>query len=356
MASIASSSGGEAAISGFLARRHARHILVLCLLAGGALVFLVLNIAIGSVYVPAVDAASIVLRGRESSEVFGAVIWDIRLPRALAGLLGGAMLAVAGLLLQVFFRNPIVGPSILGITSGASLMVSLVMLGGLAVGAASLGPLYLSAAALLGAMGVMMVIMAVASKVRDILTLLVVGLMVGFMASSVGSFLVAFAEERRVHTFVSWSLGSFAGFRWDEVGIMGAACAVLCSVSFFLAKWLNAFLLGENYAQSMGVNVKLFRYLVVVLSSGLAAVVTAFAGPVAFIGLAVPHIARLFLGSSDNRILIPGSILLGAIVTSLCDLLARTLFSPVELPISGTTALFGAPIVIGLVLKRRTSI
>jgi len=342
--------------SALLERRWARYPLVLGTFGVGAFVFLVLNVSLGSVQIPLPDTCRIVLGGEGSTWVFRSVIWKIRLPRALAGLLCGSSLAVGGLLLQVFFRNPIVGPYILGISSGATLTVALIMLGGFALGFASVHPFFLSLAALVGAMGVMFIVIAVAAKVRDMITLLVIGLMMGYIASALSNFLIAFAEKERVHKFVLWTLGSFSGFRWDEVKILAIAVSLLLPASFLISKPLNAFLLGEEYAKSMGVNVKLFRLLVIFISSALASVVTAFAGPVAFVGLAVPHMARLCLGTSDNRILIPGTILLGATIASFCDLLARTLFSPVELPISATTSLFGAPVVIILLLKRRAAI
>lgn len=338
----------------FLERRWARWLLVLSLFGVGAVVLLVLNVSLGSVTIPFLDVWRIILGGEGDSEIFGPVVWKIRLPRTLAALVSGSGLAVSGLLLQVFFRNPIVGPSILGLSSGATLMVALVILGGFSLGIASVSPLFLSGASFIGAMAVMLIVMAVATKVRDTITLLVVGLMMGFIASALTGILIAFAEKERVQGFVLWTLGSFSGFRWEELEILAVASAVLLSVAFLLSKPLNAFLLGENYAQSMGVNIRIFRYLIVFIVGGLAGVVTAFAGPVAFIGLAVPHMVRLCLGTSDNRVLIPGAILLGAVVTSACDLLARMMFSPVELPISATTSLFGAPIVIILLLKRRT--
>jgi iron complex transport system permease protein len=274
----------------------------------------------------------------------------------LGAVLGGAALAVSGLLLQVFFRNPIVGPFVLGISSGASFTVALAMLGSYLIGVTVVSSLTLSLAAFIGALMVMGVVLMVASKVRDIITLLVIGLMTGYVASALSSFLIAFAQSENVHRFVIWTMGSFSGFRWEEVRLLAIIGIILLIASYLLAKPLNAFLLGEDYARSMGVNVKRFRYMVVFISCALAAIVTAFAGPVAFIGLAVPHLARLSLGTSDNRILIPASILAGAMITSLCDLLARMLFAPVELPVSATTAIFGAPMVIFFLIKGKTTI
>lgn len=340
----------------FLARRWKRFTLVLGLFAIGVCLFLVLNIILGSVTIPLGDTGRIIFGGAGSDEAYSAIIWNIRLPRALGAVLGGAALAVSGLLLQVFFRNPIVGPFVLGISSGSSFMVALAMMGSYLLGATVVSSLTLSLAAFIGALLVMGVVLMVAGKVRDIITLLVIGLMTGYVASALSSFLIAFAQSENVYRFVIWTMGSFSGFRWEEVRLLAIIGMVLLVASYLLAKPLNAFLLGEDYARSMGVNVKRFRYMVVFLSCALAAIVTAFAGPVAFIGMAVPHLARLSLGTSDNRILIPASILAGAMITALCDLLARMLFAPVELPVSATTAIFGAPMVIFFLIKGKTTI
>lgn len=340
----------------FLRRRRARCWLALASFLGAAALSLMLNVSLGSVHIPFSDVWGIIFGREAGGKIFGPVILKVRLPRALAASLSGSALAVGGLLLQNFFRNPIVGPYVLGISSGATVMVALALLGGYSLGMTSIHPAFLSLAALIGAFGVMMVILGVAAKVRDIVSLLVIGLMVGYIASAVSSFLIAFAEKERVHKFVLWTLGSFSGFRWEEVRVLAAAVPLLLLLSFLLSKPLNAFLLGEDYAKTLGVKVKAFRYLIILITSTLVGLVTAFAGPVAFIGLAVPHMARLSLGTSDSRVLLPGAAILGAAVTSLCDLLARTAFSPVEIPVSATTSLFGAPIVIALLLRRRAAI
>ena len=337
----------------FLARRWKRFTLVIVLFLIGVFVCLLLNIALGSVNVPLGETVKVLFGGNST---FRQIILGIRLPRAIGALMGGASLAVAGLLLQVFFRNPIVEPFVLGISSGASFFVSLLLLGSYYFGAVSVGTLSLSAAAFIGAFLVMLIVLSVANKVRDIITILVVGLMAGYLVSALSSFLTAFAQSENVHRFVMWSLGSFSSFTWKEVQLLSIAGSVLLVGSYLMAKPLNAFLLGEDYAASMGVNIKTFRYIVIFLSCALAAVVTAFAGPVAFIGLAVPHMARLALGTSDNRVLIPACILAGALVTGVCDLGARLLFAPIELPISATTALFGAPMVIFFLIKGKTTI
>ncbi len=318
-------------------------------------IFFVLNIGIGSVSIPFFETCRIIL-GHLTDSTSGAIIWKIRLPRVLSTLFCGGYLAVGGLLLQVFFRNPIVGPYVLGISSGATLLVALVMLGGLSMGLPAIPPFFLSLAAFCGAMGVMAIIVIVASRVKSVVTLLIIGLMMGYLCYAATSILITFAEKERVKGFVLWQMGSFSGFTWQEFYLVILFGVPLLIGAYLMSKPLNAFLLGEDYAKTMGVNIRLFRFLIVIFSSALAGLVTAFAGPVAFIGLAVPHMARLIFGTSDNRALIPGAVLLGAIVTVVCDLVARTVFSPVELPISAITSLFGAPIVIGLLLKKRVSI
>ncbi|RKX57335.1 MAG: iron ABC transporter permease, partial [Thermodesulfobacteriota bacterium] len=275
---------------------------------------------------------------------------------AVATVMGGAYLAVAGLLLQVFFRNPIVGPFILGISSGATLTVSIVMLTTLSLGFTALAPFLTTLSALAGAYATMAVVLAIAAKVKNVITLLIVGLMMGYLCHAVTSVLVAFARQEKIKGFVLWQLGSFAGFKWSEIQILFFLGGLILIIVYGLSKPLNAFLLGEAYASTMGVNIRLFRFLIILCACALAGMVTAMAGPVAFIGLAVPHMTRLFFATSDNRILIPGVVFLGAIVTSLCDLIARLLFSPVELPVSAVTAMFGAPLVIGLLMKRRVSV
>jgi len=319
------------------------------------IILFVLNIGMGSVNIPFLETCRIISQHLTGS-VPGGIIWKIRMPRVLSTLFCGGYLAVGGLLLQVFFRNPIVGPYVLGISSGATLMVALVMLAGLSIGILGIHPFFLSVAAFSGALAVMVVILVVASRVKNIITLLIIGLMMGYVCHAITSILIAFAEKEKVKGFVLWQMGSFSGFTWKEFYLVVLLGVPLLIGTYLMSKPLNAFLLGEDYAKSMGVNIKAFRFFIVIFSSALAGLVTAFAGPVAFIGLAVPHMARLTFGASDNKLLIPGVVLLGAIVTGLCDLVARTMFSPVELPVSAITSFFGAPIVIGLLLKRRVAI
>ncbi len=314
----------------------------------------IVNVRIGSVEVTFSELFRMFLGGAGSYDTAYQVIRDIRFPRVIASFLGGAYLAVSGLLLQVFFRNPIVGPFILGISSGAGLVVALVMLTSIQLGLARVSPYLSTFAGFWGAYGVLAIVVSIAARVKNATTLLIVGLMIGYLCHASTGIIIAFAEREKVKGFVLWQMGSFSGMSWTDINILLWGGFVLSVGAYLLSKPLNAFLLGEEYASTMGVNIKLFRIAVLICSCGLAGMVTALAGPIAFVGLAVPHMARLMLSTSDNRILIPAVMLLGAAVSGGCDLVARQLISPVELPLSAITSVFGAPVVIGLLLRRRT--
>ncbi|MDU1349750.1 iron ABC transporter permease [uncultured Clostridium sp.] len=340
----------------FLKKIKARYYIIFSVLILSTILVFGFCIGFGSVKIKLDEVFKILFNKVPNDNTFYDIVWDIRFPRALAALISGAALAVAGLLLQIFFKNPIVEPYVLGVSSGATLCVGLVMLGGVTFGFESISPFVLFASALIGSLLVMLVVVLFAGRVKSIITLLVIGLMVGYLCSSVTSILTAFADKERLQSFTLWRMGSFSGFTWRSIKVLIIMGIPAIISSFFIVKLLNAFLLGEEYAKSMGVKIKGFRITIIVISSILASVVTAFAGPVAFIGLAVPHITRLIFKTSDNKVLIPGTILLGGVVTSICDLIARTIFAPVELPISAVTSIIGAPIVIFLILKRRTSL
>jgi iron complex transport system permease protein len=235
-------------------------------------------------------------------------------------------------------------------------MVSFVMLTSVTVSWTLFTPFISTLAAFAGAYGVMLIVLAIASRVKGGVTLLIVGLMMGYLCGAVSAILTAFAEKEKIKGFVLWQLGSFSGFKWNEIWLLLVVGGAIMVLLYLQSKPLNAFLLGEEYAASMGVNIRRFRLLILLCSCGLAGMVTSMAGPVAFVGMAVPHMARLGFGTSDNRILIPGACLMGGLVASLCDLIARSVMAPVELPLSAITAFFGAPIVIMLLLKRRVKL
>ena len=333
-----------------------KYLTVFLILLGVTILVFFLNIAIGSVGISLPEVGRIILNNIQDDSINSTIVWTIRLPRSLAAVMGGGAIAVAGLLLQIFFRNPIVDSYVLGVSSGSTLFIALFMLGGMTFGLSTLSPYYIFFGAFLGAIIVTAIILLFAYRVHSVVTLLVIGLMIGYLCSAATGILITFADHEKIKGFVVWTMGSFAGFTWERVKVLYLLGLPVLFLAFIISKPLNAFLLGEDYAKSMGVNIKLFRIFIITISSVLTAIVTAFAGPVAFIGMSVPHIARLSLKTSDNRILVPAVFLLGGIITGLCDLAARTLLAPAELMISTVTSFFGVPIVIWLLLKRRTAL
>ncbi len=307
-----------------------------------------INIVTGSVNIPIKDVFSAF--GSSEKTVYDSIITDIRLPRALAALSGGAALAVSGILLQIFFSNPIVEPYVLGISSGASLFTGMVLLVGYRFGLVALNTWGMFAGAFVGALIISFIVVIASQYIKNITTLLIIGMMFGYVCSAAISIMTSFADKERLASFVIWTMGSFSGFRWDQVRLMYIIIIPLLIFAFLLSKQLNVMLLGEDYARSMGIAIKPFRALIIGVSSLLCAAVTAFAGPISFIGLAVPHIVRLMFGTSNNRIIIPASCMYGAVMSGLCDLAARILLPPYELPLGAMTSVIGAPILVFLLL------
>ena len=325
----------------------------LCLGFGGLLVALLLlivwNVNAGSVHVTPGEILSI-LWGKGGD---GAVIVrGIRLPRIFAAALLGGALALSGFLLQTFFANPIAGPFILGISSGAKLILSLTLIVFLSRGVA-VGSLALIVASFCGAMLSMGFVLLISSKVKRMSLLIISGVMIGYICSAVTDFVITFADDANIVNLHHWSLGSFSGITWGNVGVIAAVILPALVVAFLLSKPIGAYQLGEVYAQNMGVNIRLFRAVLILLSSVLSAAVTAFAGPISFVGVAVPHIVRTVFKTAKPLIMIPACFLGGAVFCLLCDLIARTAFAPTELSISSVTALFGAPVVILVMLRRQ---
>lgn len=333
-----------------------RYILIFSILIGIGVIVSLLGISMGSINISLDNIIKIIFGQPIDNKIFASIVKGIRVPRVLATILGGACLSVSGLLMQIFFRNPIVEPYVLGISSGASLIVGLLVLGGYSMGISNVTPLALFFGAFLGAMVVMLVVVFAAKKVKSVTTLLIIGIMAGFICGAVTSILTAFADKERIAGFVMWTMGSFAGFSWEQIKYLYIIGSPFIILTFFMSKPLNALLFGENYAISMGLNTKRFRIVIIVIASILTAVITAFAGPISFVGLAVPHIARLIFRTSDNRILIPGVILMGALMTGICDFCARMVMSPVELPLSAVTSLIGAPIVVFLLTRKKNEL
>ena len=279
-----------------------------------------------------------------------AIIWNIRLPRILAVVLLGGALSVSGFLLQTFFANPIAGPFILGISSGAKLMVSLTLIAFLGRGV-SIGSVALITAAFLGSMMSMGFVLLISHKVKRMSMLIICGVMIGYICSAITDFVVTFADDSNIVNLHNWSLGSFSGMTWDNVGVMSAVVLMALVLVFLLSKPIGAYQLGEVYAQNMGVNIRLFRAVLILLSSVLSACVTAFAGPISFVGVAVPHLIRSIFKTAKPIIMTPACFLGGAVFCLFSDLIARTVFLPTELSISSVTAIIGAPVVIVILIR-----
>ena len=330
--------------------RHRRVTIVFVTLAILLLLLAALNLCIGSMSVPLPELGSI-LMGQGAEGTNYQVIWSIRLPRLIAAALLGGALALAGFLLQTFFNNPIAGPFILGISSGAKLVVALMMI--VVVGGSGIMTNgMMIASAFVGSLIAMVFVLLVSRRINSMSMLIVAGVMIGYICSSATDFLITFASDANIVNLKNWSLGSFSGINWDDIGIMTVVVIVSSLAVFFLSKPISAFQLGEQYARSMGVNIRVFRIALILLSSLLAATVTAFAGPISFVGIAVPHIVKRMLGTSKPIVVIPGAFFGGAIFCLFCDLIARSVFAPTEVSISAVTAIFGAPIVISILLKR----
>ena len=332
-------------------KRQGRYTAAFAILLVLVLVFLVLNVCIGSVNIPVSEIPKI-LFGNGADDVYTDIVMGIRFPRALAAAILGGGLALSGYLLQTFFHNPIAGPFTLGISSGAKLMVSLVMVASLG-NALKLSSWLMIIAAFVGAM-ICMGFVILMSRVMDQMSMLIVsGVMIGHICSAITDFIVTFADDADIVNLHNWSKGSFSGITWNNVSIMAIVTGVTLIWIFLLSKPLSAYQMGESYARNMGLNVQMFRILLVLLSSVLSACVTAFAGPVSFVGIAVPHLVKNLFGTAKPILMIPACFLGGATFCLFCDLLARTMFAPTELSISTVTAVFGAPVVIYIMIHRK---
>lgn len=310
----------------------------------------VLNINIGSVSISVRGIAEILFR-RAGEPTQVSIIWKIRLPRVImAAILGGA-LSLAGFLLQTFFANPIAGPFVLGISSGAKMTVALTMI--YFIGTFGIVSSWtLIAAAFIGSLLSVVFILLMSRRLKNMAALLVAGIMIGYICSAVTDFVITFAEDSDIVNLHGWSMGSFSGMSWDNVAIAGIIVGATAAAVFLMSKPIGAYQLGEAYARSMGVNIRTFRVALIMLSSILSACVTAFAGPISFVGIAVPQLIKRCLNTSKPILVIPAVFLGGAVFCMGCDLIARTAFAPTELNISTVTSVFGAPVVIGMMLRR----
>ena len=321
------------------------------------LCFALLLAALGGLLVWSVGAGSVYLSPGEILSALlsppdGGILWGIRLPRVLAAAILGGALSVSGFLLQTFFANPIAGPFVLGISSGAKLTVSLCMVALLSRGVV-ISSMALILAAFAGSMLSMGFILLLSRRAPQAGMLVVGGVMIGYICSAITDFVVTFADDANIVNLHNWSLGSFSGVSWDNVALMALVVGAGLLLSLLLAKPMGAYQLGEGYARSMGVNIRRFRVELILLSSLLSACVTAFAGPVSFVGIAVPHLMKRLFGTARPILMIPACFLGGGAFCLFCDLIARTAFAPREMSISSVTALLGAPVVIAMLAGRR---
>ena len=349
-----------------------RFIAVLGLLLGLLMLGLVLNVNIGSVSIKTSDVFRMLgdgvacglanlFTGGEYSEALQAVInastesqilFSIRIPRMLLAIMLGGALSVSGYLLQVFFRNPIAGPFELGISSGAKMVVGITLIF-LSRYISGIGTVTIIGAAFLGSLLITSIVLMFSQKVNNMSMLLVIGIMVGYVCSAVTDFCISFADDHNIVNLTNWSMGSFSGANWEQVKTASVMCLLGLLAAGLLSKPMGAYALGEAYAKSIGINVKLFRLLLILISSILSACVTAFAGPISFVGIAVPHITRTVMKTSKPAYMIPATFLCGSVFCVFCDLIARTVLAPTELKIGTVTAVFGAPVVIYMMVKRK---
>jgi len=317
------------------------------------ILFIIWNINSGSIPISVREILEILFLGG-GEETARNIVWEIRLPRILSAVILGGALSVSGFLLQTFFGNPIASPFVLGISSGAKLVVSLVMifLLGRSMMASSA---VLILAAFAGSMISMGLVLLVAKKVKQMSALIISGIMIGYICSAITDFVITFADDSNIVNLHNWSMGSFSGMSWENVRVMAVVVLLSSLIVFLMSKPIGAYQLGEGYAQNMGVNIKVFRVALILLSSILSACVTAFAGPISFVGIAVPHLVKSLLKTAKPLLVIPACFLGGAVFCLFCDLIARTAFAPTELSISSVTAVFGAPVVIYIMIRRKRS-
>ena len=322
-------------------------------------VFLFLNMVLGSVRIPMSAVWHILTGTGDAPQTWQNIIWKSRFPQALTALVAGAGLSISGLQMQTVFRNPLAGPSVLGISSGASMGVAFVVLfsgsiGGVALSHLGLfGEVALSIAAVAGSLSVMALIVFASHKVKGNVTLLIIGVMIGYLANAIIGILKFFSVEEDIKTYVIWGLGSFSRVSGNQMMLFVTIMAILIPLSFLLVKTLNLLMLGEGYARNLGLNIKRARVLVITCSGVLTAIVTAYCGPIIFLGLAVPHLCRAVFQTSDHRLLMPACLVMGASLALACNLIARMPGFEGALPVNSVTALIGAPVVASVLFRKR---
>lgn len=318
-----------------------------------------LNLVLGSVPIPLKSVWHILWNADIEPVTWQNIVWKSRLPQALTALVAGSGLAISGLLMQTVFRNPLAGPSVLGISSGASMGVAFVVLLSGSIGGVALsrlgfmGEIALSIAAVVGSLSVMALIVYVSQKVKGNVTLLIIGVMIGYVANAVIGVLKFFSVEEDIRAYVIWGLGSFSRVSGNQMTVFVVLMLILIPLSFLLVKTLNLMLLGDGYARNLGLNIKKARLLVITAAGVLTAIVTAYCGPIIFLGLAVPHLSRAVFHTSDHRVLMPGVLLMGAALALVCNLIARAPGFEGALPVNSVTALVGAPVVASVLFRKR---
>lgn len=336
-----------------------RPLIVFVLISTSILVFFILNLVLGTISIPVGSVWNILFGIKEESIIWENIIWKSRFPQTITALVAGAGLSISGLQMQTLFRNPLAGPSELGISSGASLGVAFIILLSGSVGGTALikmglfGEIAISIAAVAGALAIMIIIITISRFVRGNVILLIIGVMIGYIATAIIGVLKFFSNDEDVRAYVIWGLGSFSKVSGNQVYTFLGIMIVLIPLSFLLIKTLNLMLLGDGYARNLGLNVKRARLYIIVCSCIITAIVTAYCGPIVFLGLAVPHLCRTIFVSSDHRILMPAVTLTGASLALFCNLVARMPGFEGALPINSVTALIGAPIVISVLFGKR---
>ncbi|MFP5436323.1 MAG: iron chelate uptake ABC transporter family permease subunit [Bacteroidia bacterium] len=334
-----------------------RNSILFFLMAIGLLLLFVANVSLGSIKIPFAEVIKPLTGGYASRNTWDYIIINYRLPKALVALLAGMALAVSGLLMQTLFRNPLAGPDVLGLSSGASLGVALVILGSgllpLSIASYFLSGYGLVLASIIGTFGVLLLVLAVAQRLRDTMAILITGIMFGSFTGAIVGVLSFFTTAERLQKYTYWALGSLGNLPWESVSLLAVITLAGIAMGIACIKPLDALLMGERYAASMGINIKRSRLLIILATSLLTGCVTAFAGPISFVGLIVPHIARLLFRAGSHRVLFFATLLTGGMLMLVCDILTQLPGTEAVLPINGITAMIGAPIVIGLLLKNK---
>lgn len=327
------------------------------LLSVSLIFFGFINISLGSVSIPFNEILAIIFDGETSKKSWQTIIINYRIPKALTAILVGSGLSISGLLMQTLFRNPLAGPFVLGISSGSSLGVALLVLGSGFLSTVfipiSISNWSLAIASSIGAFLVLVAVMIAAKKIKNTMSILIIGLMFGSLTAAIINILSYFSTAEQIQQFQFWGFGSLGNLGWHELLVFGSIYTIAIIGTFFVIKPLNSFLLGENYAKSLGINIQKSRNLILIITCLLTGVITAFSGPIAFVGLAVPHIAKLILTTSNHKILLPATAVLGAIILLICDSIAQLPTTEYTLPINAITSLFGAPIVIWLLVRKK---